>query len=184
RQREALGTREAIAGLDAEAELARREKDLADAQATLNLLEAGSRPEEIDAGRAHLARLKEEAHYLKKLQDKLQVSSPVPGLITTPHLKEKIGQYLHEGELICLVEEPAALEVEITIAEQEVARVQPGQTVELKVRALPFETFYSQVARIAPSAGKGDVQSTVTVYCRMEGAPAELRPGMSGHARI
>jgi len=44
RHREALGTREAIAGLDAEAELARRVKDLADAQAVLNVMEAGSRP--------------------------------------------------------------------------------------------------------------------------------------------
>ena len=49
RHREVLGTREAIAGLDAEAELARREKDLAETQATLQLMEAGSRPEEIEA---------------------------------------------------------------------------------------------------------------------------------------
>jgi len=148
------------------------------------LLEAGSRPEEIDAGRAHLARLKEEARYLEKLRDRLQVVSPVPGLITTPHLKEKVGQYVREGKLICLVEEPAVLEVEIMVTEQEVSRVQPGQAVELKVRALPFEKFSSQVDRVAPTAGRGDVQNTVTVYCRLEGARAELRPGMSGHARI
>lgn len=184
RHREVLGTREAIAGLDAEAELARREKDLADAQAVLNLLAAGSRPEEIEAERARLARLQEEARYLEGLQAKVLVVSPVPGLVMTPHLKDKIGQYLREGDLICQVEEPAALEVEITITEQEVARVQSGQTVELKVRALPFETFSSQVERVAPGAGKGDVQSTVTVYCRLEGASAELRPGMTGHARV
>src|SRR5205823_3888730 len=96
RQRQALGTREALAGLDAEAELARREKDLADAQATLTLLEAGSRPEEIEAARAHLTRLKEEARYLESLHDKLQVVCTVPGLVTTSHLKEKVGQYVRE----------------------------------------------------------------------------------------
>jgi hypothetical protein len=31
---------------------------------------------------------------------------------------------------------------------------------------------------------KGDVQSTVTVYCRLKNSDAELRPGMLGHARI
>ncbi|MEX2114319.1 MAG: hypothetical protein WD845_14090, partial [Pirellulales bacterium] len=51
RHRQALGTREAIAGLDAEAELARREKDLADAQGTLTLMEVGTRPAEIEAAR-------------------------------------------------------------------------------------------------------------------------------------
>jgi multidrug efflux pump subunit AcrA (membrane-fusion protein) len=167
-----------------EAELARRQKEVADSQATLTLLEAGSRPEEIDAERARLARLREEARYLETLQDKVQVFSPMAGVITTAHLKEKTGQYVREGDLICLVEEPAGLEVEITLAEQDVARVGPGQIVELKARALPFSTLSARVDRIAPSAGHGEVQSTVTVYCRLENSPAELRPGMSGYARI
>jgi multidrug efflux pump subunit AcrA (membrane-fusion protein) len=192
RHRQALGTREAIAGLDAEAELARRQKDLADAQATLNLLEAGSRPEEIEAERARLARLHEEARYLVGLEAKLLVRSPVGGIITTSRLKERIGQYLREGELICQVEEPAALEAEIAVPEQEVARVQPGQVVMLKVRALPFETLTAHVDRLAPAAARGEVQGTVTVYCRLAepgslGPPADearLRPGMTGHARI
>ena len=68
--------------------------------------------------------------------------------------------------------------------EQDVARVRTGQAVELKARALPFETFTAPVDRIAPAAGKGDVQSSVTVYCRLENHGADLRPGMSGHARI
>jgi multidrug resistance efflux pump len=192
RHRQALGTREAIAGLDAEAELARRQKDLADAQATLNLLEAGSRPEEIEAERARLARLQEEERYLEGLKGKLLVHSPAGGVITTARLKERIGQYLHEGELICQVEEPGNLEAEITVAEQEVARVQVGQEVELKARALPFETLTGQVDRIAPAAARGDVQGTITIYCRLatsesivpQAGESSLRPGMSGHARI
>jgi hypothetical protein len=95
------------------------------------------------------------------------------------------------------VEEPALLEAEISIPEQEVARVQPGQTVELKARALPFNTFTAQVDRIAPVAVHGEVQSTVTVICRLPDPPTlhsplggegrergELRPGMTGHTRI
>jgi multidrug efflux pump subunit AcrA (membrane-fusion protein) len=184
RHREALGTREAIAGLDAEAELARRVKDLADAQAVLNIMNAGSRPEELDAERARLARLREEAAYLEVLRAKVLVTSPAPGLVTTPRLKEKIGLFFKEGELICEVEEPATLDVEITIPEQEVARVQAGQRVELKARALPFDLFDSHVDRLAPVAAKGDVQSSVTVYCRLHESSTDLRPGMSGNARI
>ncbi len=183
RHREALGTREAIAGLDAEAELARREKDLADAQSTLTLLEAGTRPEAIDAEKAHLARLQEEARYLEELQGKLQVVSPASGLVMTPYLKEKVGQYVREGDLICLIEEPTVLQAEIALSEQDVTRVVPGQAVDLKVRALPYDTLQAQVERIAPSAGKGDVQSTVTVYCRLQNA-RDLKPGMTGHARV
>jgi multidrug resistance efflux pump len=185
-------SREALGSQVAEAELARRQKELADAQATLLLLEAGNRPEEIDAERARLTRLQEEHRYLQGLQAKLPLCSPVGGVITTPRLKEKIGQYVREGDLIGVVEEPASLEVEIALAEQDVARVQSGQPVKLKARALPFETFQTAVERIAPATVKGDPQGTVkgdpqgmvTVYCRLTTHGAELRPGMTGHARI
>jgi multidrug efflux pump subunit AcrA (membrane-fusion protein) len=108
----------------------------------------------------------------------------VAGVIVTPRLKEKAHQFVHEGDVVAVVEEPAVLEAEITLAEQDVARVEAGQPVELKARALPFETFTARVDRIAPAAARGDVQSNVIVYCRPEGASAELRSGMTGHARV
>jgi multidrug resistance efflux pump len=157
---------------------------LADARATLTLLEAGTRQEEIEAERAHLARLQEEARYLEGVRERLPIQSPVAGVIVTPRLREKSMHYVREGEVIAVVEQPAVLEAEINLPEQDVARVQPGQPVELKARALPFEICKAQVDRIAPAAGRGDVQSTLTVYCRLETGEAPLRSGMTGHARV
>jgi multidrug efflux pump subunit AcrA (membrane-fusion protein) len=175
---------EAKGALEAETELARRQKELADARAALRLLQAGSRPQEVEAQRARLARLREEVRHLKEQQFKQAVSAPVSGLVTTARLREKVGQYLREGELICVVEEPAGLEVEVAVAEQDVAGVRAGQEVALKARALPFATFATRVDRVAPVAGPGDVQSRVTVYCRLEAPPAGLQPGMTGYARV
>jgi hypothetical protein len=103
-------------------------------------------------------------------------------VIVTPRLKERFMQYVREGDVIAVVEESAVLEAEITLAEQDVARVQPGEPVELKARALPFDICKARVDRIAPAAGRGDVQSTLTVYCRLEAGEAALRSGMTGHA--
>jgi multidrug efflux pump subunit AcrA (membrane-fusion protein) len=178
RSRQASGT------LEAEAERARREQELADAEAALRVLEAGSRPEEILAEQARLARLREEVKHLEEQRQKQTVPAPVAGLVTTAHAREKVGQYVREGDLICLVEEPSGLEAEVSLAEQDVARIRPGQVVHLKARALPFETLATQVDRIAPAAGRGEVQSTVTVYCRLDSSPVELRPEMTGHARV
>src|SRR5262249_23740891 len=75
---------EAVGTQEAEAERARREREWADAQSALTLLEAGTRPEEIDAERARLARLREEVRYLRELQGKVQVSSPCAGVVMTP----------------------------------------------------------------------------------------------------
>ena len=181
RAREAAGT------LEAEAELSLREQKLAEARAALALLEVGTRPEEIEAERARLALLQEEARYLEGLVDRVEVTSPVGGLVATPRLKEKVGQYLREGDLICEIEAPDALEYEVVVAEQDEARVRPGQPVVLKARALPYETFRARVDRIAPrgsKAEKDEVQATFVVYCGLADGGAGLRPGMTGHARI
>jgi multidrug efflux pump subunit AcrA (membrane-fusion protein) len=180
RAREAEGTREA------EAELARRENELAEAQTALDLLLAGSRPEDLDAARAHTAQLEEEVSYLEGLKEKLPITSRVPGKITTPRLREKVGQYFQQGDLIGEVQAVATLEAEITLEELSVTHVRPGQTVELKARALPFQTHQGQVDRVAPSAVRleAEAQSVVIVYCRLSQPAPGLKPEMTGYARI
>jgi multidrug efflux pump subunit AcrA (membrane-fusion protein) len=176
--------RQAVGAQEAETELSKREKDLADARAALTLLEAGTRQEEIEAERARLARLQEEARYLEGVRERLPIQSPVAGVIVTPRLKEKFMHYVREGDVIAVVEDPTVLEAEINLPEQDVARVKPDQPVELKARALPFDVFKARVDRTAPAAGRGEVQSTLTVYCRLEADQTALRSGMTGHARV
>lgn len=179
-------SREAAGVLQAEAELAKREKELADVRAALTLLEAGSRPEEIDAERARLARLQEELKYLEGVQERVVLRSPGAGLITTPRMKEKNGHYFEKGAVVCVVEDVSKPEVEISLNEEDEALVEPGQLVEVKARAMPFRTFRAHVDRKAPSAAmvQGQVQGTVTVYCRLEDADAGLLSGATGFARI
>lgn len=174
----------AVGVLEQENELARREKDLADARAALTLLEVGTRPEEIQAEKARLTRLTEEKRYLEGLKVRVRLTSPISGIIITAHLREKIGHYFKEGDLICEVEDLSGLEAEITLEEQEVAKVAAGQPVAFKARSLAFKAFDGNVERIAPQAATGKVQSTVTVSCRLEDPPSELRSGMTGYARI
>jgi len=142
---------------------------------------------ELDKARAGLARAKEEMNFLEGQSVKQVVNSPASGLIVTPHLKEKIGQFVHEGDLICIVEESNTFQAEVKLPEQEVGEVEADQRVELKARALPFELFVGRVEKTAPAAtaaAPGEVQSTVTVYCRIETEHPGLRPGMTGQARI
>jgi multidrug resistance efflux pump len=178
RSRQAQGTREA------ETELAQREKDWAEAQATLRLLEAGARPEELEAMRARRGRLAEEQRYRESVRDKSLVASPVAGVLMTPRLREKVGQYVREGDVLCLVEEPGALRIEITLPEEEAARAQAGQVVGLKPRALPGETLWAQVEQVASRAEPGDGQATLLVTCGLEAGGAAVRPGMTGFARV
>ncbi len=185
----------------AETELARREKELADASGALTLLKAGPRPEEIGALKASVARADEEVRYLDELAGKLVVKAARGGLVTTPRLKERVGRLFQEGELICEVEDTTALEVEVLLKEGQTARVEPGQEVEILARALPFQTIKGKVLRVAPAArrpgdrGDGTQQAMLTatatdaegltaVYCALDTGELALRPGMTGHARV
>ncbi len=177
--------REAEGTLEAEAALAYRAKELADAKSQLSLLEAGSRPEDIAASRARLERLEEELVELRQYRDRLVIISPISGAITTARLHERLGRKFAAGETICEVENVDQLEMVIEVHEQNVRRLERGQVVTLKLRSLPFDQFPGEVQGIAPRVVENEHASrTVIVTCRLDGSNPILRPGMSGYARI
>ena len=169
--------------LTAETELAEQEKLLGDQVATLELMKAGTRPEEIRAAESKVARLREELRYLQNLRESLRIVSPISGVIVTPRLANKVGDYFDEGELICEIEAPDSFEVEISLDEERVAHVRPGQPVRLKARALPFEVVEAEVSGVAPRATKDEIKTRVSVYASIPKGTG-LRSGMSGYARI
>src|SRR5260221_1758858 len=120
------------------------------------------------------------------MDERVMVKQAVTGVVITPRMKEKNGQYIEKGALICVVEDASSLEAEITLAEDEAAGVEAGQTVELKARALPFQRFKTTVERKAPRAvvGENKVQGTVAVYCHVSETDTGLLAGMTGFARI
>lgn len=170
--------------LDAEAILGTRERELAEEKSKLKLMEIGTRPEEIAAADAQLARLQVELDYLKSLQEKLPLVTPLTGVMITPRLKQKIGQYFQQGELICEVEDQTSLEVEITVPDQEAAPIRTGQVVYLKARAIPFDIFQADVIRVASRGETGELQNTFKVYATVREPNDQLRSGMGGYARI
>ncbi|MEQ8836459.1 MAG: efflux RND transporter periplasmic adaptor subunit, partial [Lacipirellulaceae bacterium] len=192
RSRVAKGT------VEAEAELARREKELADERSKLTLLEAGGHPEEAEAERARLARLTEELKYLEHLKSRIVLRSPVDGIVTTPHMHELNGKYVPTGTVVCIIEDLADMATEIAISESDVLKVMPGQRVELRARSMPMRTFETEVVRTAPAAKMETtptasaaptvpntvVPGKVIVYCKLNQEDAQLLSGMTGYARI
>lgn len=187
RKKQALaeeGARSALLVLETESDLVQRERDLAEARATLNLMEAGTRPELLEAKRAELERVREELAYLQQTKERQTLRSPIHGTIVTPDLHMKKGTFLQEGELFCEVVDASRVKVEIAVPEHAAARVKQGQPIEVKPRALPYQTFEGTVDRIAPVVDQSETNSTARIYCWIENHNQHLRPGMSGYARV
>jgi putative peptide zinc metalloprotease protein len=193
RQAEAdRSAREAEGVRQAEAELSQRMQQLADAEARLQLLLAGTRPEEISAEEARRQRLDEELTHLLAQQEKLVVRAPAAGLVAMHRIRELIGSLAPQGTPLCTIEDASHSFIEISVREEDVVGLAPGLPVTLKARAIPFETFYATLERIAPSTSRSTPpvattvasQPTLVCYCQLDNADGRLRTGMSGFGRV
>jgi multidrug resistance efflux pump len=164
-----------------------RAKELEASESSLRLLRAGSRREEIEAVAAELARLESRAHHLDDELARIQLVSPIAGVVTTPKLEERIGEYVQRGDLVLEVHALETVTVEIAVPEQEISDVAVGQRVDLKARAFPGRTLEGVVTAIAPVVTKPVqeyVERTVTVTTRLENRDGLLKPQMTGTAKI
>jgi len=167
--------------------LAVAEKEEQEAQARLTLLRAGTRSEDIEAAEAEIARLKSQRRYLLEQLELGSVTSPIPGVITTPKPREKKGQHMKKGDLVVEVHELTTISAEIAISEKEIGDIKVGQQVALKARAFPEETFAGTVTSIAPAALKEEQpgrDKIVRVMTETDNRTFRLKPEMTGNAKI
>ena len=186
------------------------ENEIAELKERLKLLLAGSRPEEIDATKAGLARLETQRRYLEEQLAHVKVTSPAAGIVTTPsrELKEMVGKVVKEGDLIATVHELKTVEVQTPVSEKDIADVKVGQKVALKARAYPEQTFVGVVSSVgttvqgaavgqsSAAAGTGGTSTsltsgsgsasarTVLVTTRITNDALLLKPGMTGMVKI
>ena len=169
-----------------EAEISRREQELADVESQLDLLQAGTRPEEIAAEVARQEQLQEQLRFFNSQKEKLIVRSSVSGVVATPRMHEKIGQLATQGLTICAIENGSTSRVEIAVGEDDVLGVSSGQQVILKARALPFDTFEATVEHIATAATQQSPKqrNVLVVHCELNNQDGRLHSGMTGFGRI
>jgi multidrug resistance efflux pump len=94
-----------------------------------------------EALRQELALLDEEVGHTT-------IRAPVSGIVLTPHLNERLGASVDEGELLLTLGRTDSLELEFGVDQRDIGRVQRGQQVRLRVDALPQRTFGGMVTSV------------------------------------
>jgi len=174
---------------ESEEEVSVRQKELEESQGKLKVLLAGSRPEEIEATEAEIARLESQRRYDDEQIQRIDLVSPIAGVVTTHKLKEKLGQHVLKGELIAKIHELKTVTAEIAVSEKEIADITVGQKVRLKARAYPQRLFEGTVTSIAPTVNKLEKEGatgekTILVTTQLDNAALLLKPEMTGTAKI
>jgi multidrug resistance efflux pump len=164
------------------------EKELEESRSRLSLVRAGSRKEDIDAAVAKTEQLKTNKRFLDEQIKLLTVVSPTRGVVATHRPEELIGQNLKRGDLIVKVYDLTTITAEMTVSEKEIPDVKEGQSVALRARAYPRETFKATVVSIAPAANalqnSWDHERMFLVTARLDDGYSFLKSGMSGSGKI
>lgn len=138
-------------------------------------------------GEAKLAQLKAEGlsarqALLRHRFDKLELTSPISGMVVEGDLKHVDGMPLERGQTlfeIALLEE---LSIEILIPAADISLVEAGMETTIRFEAFPFESFQAKIERINPAAEIRHSENVFVATAKIENANRRLRPGMVGHA--
>ncbi len=178
--REGIGSRQAAEV--ATHELETRRRAVAEAEAALALLRAGSRPEEIAAHEAVLARARAELAYVDERLAMTIVRAPIDGEILTPRFRERLHEGVAAGGLVCELADTRRMRAEIFMPEREVDAIALGMPVIVKVESYPMRPFTGQVDFIAPMVDGEDRR--VRVVVELDNADGALKANMTGYGEV
>jgi GAF domain-containing protein/multidrug resistance efflux pump len=128
--------------------------------------------------------LRQELALLEEEIARTIIRAPVPGMVLTPHLHERIGASLEEGDLLLTLGRTDSLELEFGVDQRDVSRIRPGQEVRLRVDALPQRTFAGSVVSVGQLPLDSGATVRYPVRAAVENPDGVLKPQMSAYARV
>lgn len=154
-------------------------------QLALDLLKKGPRDERIAAAQAERDQAEAELVKAKWRLDNCTVKAPVSGTILTK--KAEKGNMVNPAAFsnglsasLCDMADLSDMEVDLAIAERDIARVFKGQKCVVRAEAFPERIYQGEVSRLMPTAdrAKGAVPVRVKIAIPREEEGQYLRPEM------
>ncbi len=148
-----------------------RQREAGDAGA---MFDAQSRREELEA---RIALAREELR-------RTRLTAPVSGVIVTPRIEERVGQFFRRGDELCVIADVGTVTAEVAVPEEDVSLVRPGYDVSMKINTYPTRTFEGEVARLGARVREDGEERFLIVEVRAENRDELLKTGMLGTGKI
>jgi HlyD family secretion protein len=159
--------------------LAQASLELAQAQlAQLNPAPTKSQQEQVAAAIAQAEAALTQAQLNREYGE---LRAPFDGLVTTMAIET--GEVVAPGTPVIDMFDTSAFRFEAPIADFDIARVQQGQQVRIRLDALPEDVFTGTVSYISPSSTMQGNVRTYVVRVDLEAAEG-VRVGMSGQMSL
>ncbi len=156
--------------------------------ATMRQLRAyGAVDRELPRYRVEQANAKSIQAEIALLQQQLsftRITSRIDGIVLTPRMEDLEGRFVVEGTPVCEVAPLRELELEVAVPEGLIGHVKEGQEVSYVLNPFPGSERGTTVTGIRLRSEPRGQKNTFVVTCPLDNADGELRPGMTGYARI
>jgi membrane fusion protein (multidrug efflux system) len=111
---------------------------------------------------------------------KTRIVAPFDGVIGLRNVS--VGEYVTAGQNIAPLEDTATLKADFRLPERHIADVQVGQTLEIRVDALPDKIFEGLVYAISPLIEAGG--RSILVRATVDNLAGQLRSGMFARVQL
>jgi len=108
------------------------------------------------------------------------VRAPLAGVVTARNIK--VGQHLNSGDSAFRVTDTTELVAHLLVPQSELAKIAAGHTAEIKVDAMPEQSFAATIARVSPTIDARNGTFRATAYINND--DGMLAPGMFGRVEI
>lgn len=145
---------------------------------------ATRQPAAINVIRSQVDQAEAQIKLLDEQLARIKLRSSIAGLVVSGDLSQLIGASVQRGQVLFEVAPLDSYRVILGVDERDVGQIEPGQTGELVVSALPNEPLSFKVDKITPIAEAQSGRNVFRVEGRLTDNPAHLRPGMEGVGKI
>jgi len=173
-------------------------QQLAMANSELRSAQARADEDKISVAVQQQNQIEEEWKVAQEKADALQIRAPFAGIVATPRVEQKTGEYVSAGDEVCEIVDRSAVKARILVRDWELQDVHVGAGAQLKVNAFPLRTYPGTVERIFPAAASDrplsqpqelsklgqDLTNYFAVEMEFPNADGTLTEGMTGTAKI
>jgi putative peptide zinc metalloprotease protein len=181
-----------------EARTAILEQELALAEGRVRAAESRASSDEIAKAASEATRLREDLSVAQTRLGGLTVLAPFEGLVATPQMEQRVGEYVSEGDTLLSLVNRRTMRARILVRDWDLQQVKEGAAARLKVMSYPFRTYSGHVGKILPAAALDrpvsqpekverfgqELTNYFAVILEFPNADDSLREGMTGTAKI
>ncbi len=113
-----------------------------------------------------------------------QIRAATAGVLLTPNLEERIGQFLTSGTELAVIGDVSEVDVEVAVPESDASLLRRGQPVALKIHPYPTRTYRGVVTRVGASVHEEGKERFVIAESRVTNPDLSLKAGMLGRGKV